>query len=55
MVGGGKVPEEKKFKCRLCGQTFNSNEERDKHNKEVHPRAHLLSHLAHGDTGKETK
>ncbi len=49
------MTEEKKVKCHLFGQTFNSVEDRDKHNKEVHPRAWKLSHLAHGDTGSETK
>ncbi len=49
------MSEEKKVKCHLCGQTFYTNEERDKHNKEVHPRAYRLSHLVHGDKGEETK
>ncbi len=53
--GGEKLSEEKRVRCRLCGKTFNSAEELDTHNKDVHPTAHLLSHLVHGDTGKETK
>ena len=29
--------EEKQFKCRLCGQSFSSFEERDAHNHKAHP------------------
>jgi len=52
-MGGGKLSEEKKFKCHLCGQIFNSNEERDKHNQEVHPKAYKLSHLLQGSGEKK--
>jgi len=46
--------QEKKFKCRLCGETFNSSEERDEHNRQVHPKAYRLSHLF-SRTKKENK
>ncbi len=36
---------EKKFKCHLCGETFNTAVERDEHNRQVHPKAYRLSHL----------
>jgi hypothetical protein len=42
------ILSEKKFKCRLCGETFNTAAERDEHNRQVHPRAYRLSHLFSG-------
>jgi hypothetical protein len=39
---------EKKFKCRLCGESFSTAAERDEHNRHVHPKAYRLSHLFSG-------
>ncbi len=49
------MSDEKKVKCHLCGKTFDSVEERDMHNKEVHPTAYRLSHLVHGIQKNESK